>query len=272
MTGKKLRKYWMRRVIILNFLFVLAILMSPLQCFVSNALSTSRENTADAIADICIEEWPTYGILPSVAVAQAFVESGLGSGGSNLFGVNGCFGLETVLATYRYLQCLHNEFFKGKAAWKDSPEEQLYYILERGYYCEGEYPYGSYYYNVIRSIYRYGWDKYDEKLSRKLAEEDRERAQKKASRLRSQRSRMPFKILFSNNIPFGTMCTDPEYIKKGSTVILGYYIFEVTESDKGLDNSVVIGCKDEALPSLHDDILVDGLYTHLTEVIENAKG
>lgn len=235
-------------------------------------MSREQKNTADAIADICIEEHPTYGILPSVAVAQAFVESGLGSGGSNLFGVNGCFGLETVSATYRYLQCLHNEYFKGKAAWKDSPEEQMFYILERGCYCEGEYPYGSYYYNVIRSIYRYGWDRYDEKLSRKLAEKDREKARKKASRLRSQRSRMPFRLIFNKDMAMGTMCTDPEYIKKGSTVMLGYYIFEVTESDKGLDNSVVIGCKDETLPSLHDDIFVDGFYTYLTEVIEDAKG
>ena len=239
---------------------------------ISLALSRSQQNTADAIADISIEEWPTYGILPSIAVSQAFIESGLGSGGSNLFGVNGCFGLDIVSATYRYLQCLHNEFFKGKAAWKDSPEEQLYYILEMGFYCEGEYPYGRYYNNVIQSIYRYGWDKYDEKLSRKLAEKDRERARKNAKRLRAQRTRMPFRLIFNKDMALGTMCADPEYIKKGSTVIVGYYIFEVTESDKGLDNSVIIGCKDETLPSLHDDILVDGFYTYLTEVIENVKG
>ena len=246
--------------------------MSPLQCLVSNALSTSRKNTADAIADICIEEWETYGILPSVAIGQAFVESGLGSGGSNLFGVNGCSGLGPVSATYRYLQCLHNGFFKGRAAWKDSPEDQMYYILERGFYCAGEYPYGRYYNNVIQSIYRYGWDKYDETLSRRIAERDREKARKNAKRLRAQRTRMPFRLIFNKDMAMGTMCADPEYIKKGSTVIIGYYIFEVTEPDKGLDNSVIIGCKDSVLPSLHSDILVDGLYTHLTEVIENAKG
>lgn len=239
---------------------------------VSHALSVSRENTADAIADICIQEWDTYGILPSVAVGQAFVESGLGSGGSNLFGVNGCFGLGPVSATYRYLQCLHNEYFKGRAAWKETPEEQMYYILERGNYCEGEYPYGCYYNNVIQSIYRYGWDGYDEKLSRKLAEKDRERARKKDERLRGQRHQMPFQLRFSQDVPVGAMLADPEYIKKGSTVILGYYILEVTETNKGLDNSIVIGCKDNILPSLHSDILVDGLYIHLTEVIENAKG
>lgn len=239
---------------------------------ISEALTTSRENTADIISDICIQEWDTYGILPSVAIGQAFVESGLGSGGSNLFGVNGCSGLGPVSATYRYLQCLHNGFFKGKAAWKDSPEEQMYYILERGNYCEGEYPYGRYYNNVIQSIYQYGWDKYDETLSRKLAEKGRERARKKASRLRAQRSRMPFRLIFNKDMAVGTMCADPEYIKKGSTVIVGYYIFEVTESDKSLDNSVIIGCKGDVLPSLHSDILVDGLYTHLTEVIENVKG
>ena len=252
--------------------WVLLLTMIVYQTDTSLALTQSQQNTADAIADICIEEHPTYGILPSVAIGQAFVESGLGGGGSNLFGVNGCFGLDPVSATYRYLQCLHNEYFKGKAAWKDSPEEQMYYILERGYYCAGEYPYGRYYNNVIQSIYRYGWDKYDEKLSRKLAEKDRERARKAAKRLRAQRTRMPYRLIFNKDMAMGTMCADPEYIKKGSTVILGYYIFEVTETDKGLDNSVVIGCKDETLPSLHDDILVDGFYTYLTEVIENAKG
>lgn len=237
----------------------------------SLALTSSRKDTADAIADICIEEWDTYGILPSVAVGQAFVESGLGSGGSNLFGVNGCSRLGPVSATYRYLQCLHNEYFKGKAAWKDSPEEQMYYILERGNYCEGEYPYGRYYYNVIRSIYRYGWDKYDEKLSRIIARKGRKRARKKASRLRSQRSRMPFRLIFNKDMALGTMCADPEYIKKGSTVILGYYILEVTKTIKGINNEIIIGYSN-LLPGLHNDIYIDGYYTYLMEVTEDAKG
>ena len=261
MIGKRFMIFWVLLLIILMF-----------QTDTSLALTHSQENTADARADISIEEYPTYGILPSVAVSQAFVESGLGSGGSNIFGVNGCRGLDPISATYRYLQCLHNEYFKGKAAWKDSPEEQMYYILERGFYCAGEYPYGRYYNNVISSIYRYGWDKYDEKLSQKLAEKDRERAQKKAKRLRAQRHRMPFRLIFSTDVSAGECSVDPDYIKKGSTVILGYYILEATEIDKSLDNSIVIGCKDETLPSLHDDILVDGFYTYLTEVIENAKG
>ena len=162
MIGKKSLTIYHMRLIVLLFVVILTILTTALEDYTSAALSVSRENTADAIADICIQEWNTYGILPSVAVGQAFVESGLGSGGSNLFGVNGCFGLGPVSATYKYLQCLHNEYFKGKAAWKDSPEEQMYYILERGFYCAGEYPYGRYYNNVISSIYRYGWDRYED--------------------------------------------------------------------------------------------------------------
>lgn len=238
----------------------------------SLALTSSRKDTADAIADICIEEWDTYGILPSVAVAQAFVESGLGSGGSNLFGVNGCSGLGPVSATYRYLQCLHNEYFKGKAAWKDSPEEQMYYILERGFYCEGEYPYGRYYYNVLGSIDRYGWRKYDRTLEERLRVREKKARQKKERRNRNFRQQMPFKIVFSDKIRIGECMCNSLYIPKGSTVIIGYYILEVTAVNKSLANTIVIGCKDDVLPTLHNDILVDGLFTHLTEVIEDVKG
>ena len=255
---------------------MLMMLISSPQCEVSNALSTSRQNTADAIADICIEEWDIYGILPSVAIGQAFVESGLGSGGSNLFGVNGCSGLGPVSATYRYLQCLHNGFFKGRAAWKDSPEEQMYYILERGYYCAGEYPHGRYYYNVLGSIDRYGWRRYDRTLEKRLREREKKKKRKK-------RQKGYFRIIFSYEIPEGTCIVDPGYIKKGSTIIYSGGIIEATKTNISLKNTIIIGRSSRTLLPVFGSEKQQNLYLYVErilqrmsrtklEVIENAKG
>ena len=43
-----------------------------------HGLSTDQQQRAYTIARICIKEWKTYGVLPSVAIAQAMKESTLG--------------------------------------------------------------------------------------------------------------------------------------------------------------------------------------------------
>ena len=207
-------------------------------CGISEDVKAYNQDTADAIADICIKEWDTYGILPSVALGQAFVESGLGSGGSNLFGVNGCRGLGPVSATYRYLQCLHNGYFKGTMAFKKTPEEQMYYILERGNYCAGEYPYGQYYYNVINSIYHYGWDHYDDILKKIKA---REKAKRNKQSLRAMRQLGLFTLCYSNQLSPGTAIVDGDYIKKGSTIISPAGIFEVVRTNRNLKSTILVG-------------------------------
>ena len=235
----------------------------------SNALSSTRNDVADRIADICIKEYDTYGILPSVAVGQGFVESGLYCGGHNLFGVNGCSGLSVEAATYRYLQCLHNGYFKGTAAFKESPSEQMYYILKKGNYCEGEYPYGRYYYNVLRSIHRYGWDKYDSRLKSYQKAERR----KKATRLRRKRQKQPFRIFIETDLPAGTCIADKKYILKGSTVIFENQIVECIDNELDLGNTIRIGI--DVDNNFHDisKFLENCTYvTKLKEVIENGKG
>ena len=93
------------------------------------AARSTRTKTADKIAKVVIDNWESYGRLPSIAVGQAFVESGLGSGGSNIFGVNGCRGLGIESATIGYLKCLSNEYFKGQGAFSLDREYQLSVIM-----------------------------------------------------------------------------------------------------------------------------------------------
>ena len=231
----------------------------------------TMESVSDQIADICIEEWPTYGILPSIAVGQSFVESTLGRVGSNLFGVNGCSGLDVASATYRYLQCMHNRYFRGEMAHITDREEQLAIIMKGGRYCEGQYPYGSYYYNVIRSIYRYGWDRYDDALLQKLDEEKQKETRRKAAALRRKRHKEPFRVIFSNDCEVGTCITDPKWIKKGSTVIFGFKHYEVVRTKKGLRNTIILH---DPWDDWRDDIfeMWSPEEAYLTDVIENAKG
>lgn len=264
---RALARQYKRNLIII--IAVVILIVPFIHSVKSSALSKTRNNVADRIADICIEEYNTYGILPSVAVGQAFVESGLYSG-PNLFGVNGCSGLSVEAATYRYLQCLHNGYFKGTAAFKESPSEQMYYILEKGNYCEGEYPYGRYYYNVLRSIYRYGWDKYDSRLKSYQKAERR----KKATRLRRKRQKQPFRILVETDLPAGTCIADKKYILRGSTVIFENQIVECVDNELDLGNTIRIGVDvdDNNFRDISKFLENCTYVTKLKEVIENGKG
>lgn len=232
----------------------------------SSALTTRQKKTADEIADICISNWDTYGRLPSIAVGQAFVESGLGSG-PNLFGVMGQSGRSVYGSTIGYLECLRNEYFRGEGAFVLDREEHLSIVMKGGRYCEGEHPGGNYWNNVISSIYRYGWNQFDEVLEKKLANKERKR-------LRKKRQQGSFRIIFSDELTEGTCIVDPGWIKKGSTIIYPGGIVEATSTKSGLGNTIIAGCEKSIFPQTvggFDFFDLEKLRINI-DVFEDSKG
>ena len=144
----------MKRIIILGLIFSM---MMSTPC---KALSKDQWKRADIIAEVAAENWEEYGVLPSVAVGQAFIESTLGKhcSGNNLWGINS--GAEHYSSlesgTMRYLKVINNGCYPG-APFEKNYSRQITKIINGGY-CE---PAGSYISDVVWSIENYNFDKYD---------------------------------------------------------------------------------------------------------------
>lgn len=235
----------------------------------------------EKIADISVDQWPSYGRLPSVTIAQGIVESGLYSGGNNLYGVIGCSGLDIYDATIRYFECLNNQYFRGEGAFSLDPEYQLSVIMKGGRYCAGEHPGGTYYNSCISLINRLNLHRFDAPI-RKMV---REGAKK---RRRKERQRHTFVLRTDASIrsltPYQAI-TDPDYIPKGSTIVYGGGIVEVVGTRKGIGNTIIVGKREfpwtrrmelaksriryPGFSRFHDPI---SLKIKLMEVYEDAKG
>ena len=147
----------MKRIIILGLIFSM---MMSTPC---KALSKDQWKRADIIAEVAAENWEEYGVLPSVAVGQAFIESTLGKhcSGNNLWGINS--GAEHYLSlesgTMRYLKVINNGCYPG-APFETNYNKQITKIISGGY-CE---PAGPYISNVVWSIEHYNFDRYDKMI------------------------------------------------------------------------------------------------------------
>lgn len=125
-----------------------------------SGLSTVQQQRVYTIARVCINEWKNYGVLPSVAIAQAMQESTLGKycRGNNLWGI--CSGsvhyssLES--GVYGYLRVINNGCY-GSAPFTKDASSQISKILAGGY-CV---PVGNYYNDVMNIINKYGLERFD---------------------------------------------------------------------------------------------------------------
>ena len=96
----------MKRILIFGLL--LSLLMTK-PCY---ALTKDQWDRADTIAEIASDSYEEYGVLPSIAIAQAFIESTLGEccSGNNLWGINS--GAESYSSledgVVRYLNVINN--------------------------------------------------------------------------------------------------------------------------------------------------------------------
>ena len=147
----------MKRILVLVLLFSLLV-STP-----CDALSKKQCDRADTIAEIASDSYEEYGVLPSVAVTQAFIESTLGEhcSGNNLWGI--ASGAESYQSledgVMRYLDVINNGCYDD-ALYKRDYRVQMREILEGGY-CQ---PVGSYYEDAIWSIEHYNFHKYDKNL------------------------------------------------------------------------------------------------------------
>lgn len=126
-------------------------------------LSEVQKQRAYTIANICIKEWKNYGVLPSVAIAQAMQESTLGKfcSGNNLWGIkSGAVSYDSLESgVYGYLRVINNGCY-GSAPFTRNSSDQISKILAGGY-CT---PVGDYYSNVMWIINKYGLERFDKMI------------------------------------------------------------------------------------------------------------
>lgn len=129
---------------------------------IRNFNDPNQQKNAETIAKICIENWEKYGCLPSVAIAQAFIESTLGkycpSGSNNLWGIcSGAVKYNSIEdGVYGYMRVINNGYYKGAPHCKDY-STQISRILAGGYCIPAE----GYYSNIIWTIKHYQLYEYD---------------------------------------------------------------------------------------------------------------
>lgn len=235
---------------------VLAIVLSMAMIFSyvptsarEHVLTGERKKTAEKIGKMCDENWEKYGVLPSVCIAQAFIESTLGKNcsGYNLWGIRS--GAEKYGSLQegvkRYLQVINNGYYDGAPFQKDY-RKQIRAIVDGGY-CV---PAGDYYERAIWVIEAYGLEQYDKKLFRRLQEEKRIEQQSKK-----------FKIVYDKSVPKYKVEVDKSIIRKGTIM------FSVGEEVVLTD--VVTGAKGRVIKTSRKELC--GSYVKV-QVFENAVG
>lgn len=189
-------------------------------------LSEQQRKTADRIAAEVADHWDEYGVLPSVAVAQAFVESSLGKNcsGYNLWGIKSgavSYGSLTE-GIHAYMDVINNGYYKG-APFKKNYKTQLRIILDGGY-CEPE---GDYWIAAMRGYSWYDFEKYDKKMfkdiKKKKEEERKRKAAEKARKIQAEKEKKwkkPFQIVYDTNVPYNVLATDKKVISGGVVYIM----------------------------------------------------
>lgn len=131
-----------------------------------HGLSTDQQQRAYTIAKVCIKEWKNYGVLPSVAIAQAMQESTLGKRcyGNNLWGILTkkrtlvCYS-SFENGIYGYLHTINNGHY-GSAPFTKNASSQISKILAGGY-CS---PINKYYNDVMWIINKYDLERFDQMI------------------------------------------------------------------------------------------------------------
>lgn len=169
--------------------FILSIL------FISSAvdaatMSKFRKKNAERIASIvCTENtWKKYGVLPSVCLGQALIESGIGEHAPdyNWWGLASgrikCYSIEDGVK--KYLKVINNGYYKG-APYCTSYSRQIEKIGPN--YCNG----GSYVRSVKYAIQKYNLTKYDRRLFKIIDKNKKLRAKKaRLKKLKAKKKRL----------------------------------------------------------------------------------
>lgn len=239
-------------------------LLMPHNAEASNGLNEKQNYYANYIAQVAAENWEEYGVLPSVAVAQAFIESSLGmhNPNYNLWGIaSGATYYDSLHeGVMGYLKVINNGYYK------DAPHQtdysiQLRKILDGGY-C---YPEGDYYSNAINSINKYHFDKYDKMMFKNIEKEKIRKRRLLKEKKRIAKQKQKFTVIYDKSVPENTVIVNKKIIK-GGTVNIFYEnslqgIYEAKSGAKGR----TIRVSDSRLSFLnHKKVYID--------VHEEAKG
>ena len=198
----------MKRILIFGLLLSLLV-TKP--CY---ALTKDQWKRADTIAEIASDSYEEYGVLPSIAIAQAFIESTLGEccSGNNLWGINS--GAESYSSledgVVRYLNVINNGCYDD-ALYERNYRSQIRKILNGGY-CEPE---GSYYSDVVWSIEHYDFDKYDKDIPKM------------------------YTLKYSKDCSDFTIQMNSKKCGRNTVVRVREYLFE-TELNKDIDKDIII--------------------------------
>lgn len=245
----------MKKLLTIIFLMTVIALFN---CNFENSNAAERKFTkaqqekADKIAEVCAENWKEYGVLPSVAIAQAFVESTVGDHcpNNNLWGIcsgNAYYGSLTE-GIYGYMRVINNGYYKGAPHQKDY-RTQLRIILDGGY-CVPE---GNYYNNAIWAIEKYDLVKYDKEMFKKIKEEKERKAEKKRlKKLKEQQEKEEeklesetFTIVYDNTVDDYSISINHNLLQKqeglmvmqeDSTQVGGFY--DIALSNNRADNEI----------------------------------
>ncbi len=170
-------------------LLALCILFTSVPEVKAAEFSEFQQKKVDQIVKIVSKEknWEEYGSLPSVCIAQAYVESGVGIAGrkNNLWGLNGGRASYKSLkkGTYAYMECINKSYYTRYGAtdtknWK----KQIRAILKGGY-CV---PASGYFNEVSRVIKKYDLKKYDKKMFKEIKKARKERKAKARAKARAK--------------------------------------------------------------------------------------
>lgn len=191
-------------IIGLSIIMIIMLFTKPAS---AKTLPKQQQIMANKIARVVINKYDEYGVLPSVAVSQAFIESTLGmhkSNKHNYFGIrSGAVGYSSFEeGVEAYLKVINNGRYDG-AIKNKSYKKSLRHILNGGY-CD---PVGSYYSNAVWSIQTYGFHKYDEKLWK----EQREKKEK----ARKAKWKKKYRLVYDENVPEGKVVACKDIIHGG---------------------------------------------------------
>ena len=263
---------------------VIILLANP--CNVSavtiSSLTTAQQKNAEIIAEIVSDNWDTYGVLPSIAVAQALQETSLGKAynNGNLWGIkSGRVSYPSVAdGTYAYMRVINNGYYKN-APFQTDYRKQIRAILDGGY-CVPE---GDYYSNIIYMVEKYNLDDYDKQMFKKIeekkkklkAEEERKKKEKaKKERLRKIKAQKEkarkakwkymYTMEYDESVPDNAVYVNREIIKKGTVRIYDMNHMEL----KGIYDAYA-GSHDYVIKTSNKHLA--GQIVSL-DVIENSKG
>lgn len=100
-------------------------------------LNDEQKDIAKEIQKVCTENWQEYGILPSVCIAQAYMESHIGEVcyANNLWGLYGGYQSYDTLddGIMAYLELLNSYDSYSNALWRIDYKAQIEAIYDGGY-------------------------------------------------------------------------------------------------------------------------------------------